>query len=193
MRYALIALPALLLGLFIAMKGEPPEPQGQRNINVRAPRSRPATSTHANDPPAPPLRPIRPEDLGARQASGRIDHPARINRGISENNLPAIQTAVLSWFEQEPEAARDWLSKQETYADLQPAISYIVSRIAENGDLKTAIEWTALLSDGTLRDDTLVDIHSLALRNGTIRPSEIPLDLIPPDRREELLSGAAGD
>jgi len=193
MRYTIIALIALSLGLFLILKSEPPEPPKQADPSARAPRNRPADSPHANDPSAPPPRPIRPEDLGVKAPTGPIDHPARISRAISENNLPAIQTAVLSWFGQDPTAARDWLATQTTYDDLQPAIGYIVSDIAEKGDLKTAIEWSALLSDGTLRDDTLFNIHALALRNGIITPSEIPLDLIPADRHEDLLSGAAGD
>jgi len=82
---------------------------------------------------------------------------------------------------------------QATYDDLQPAISYIASRVAENGDLETALEWTALLPGGTLRDDTIFDIYALALRNGKITASEINLGGLPPDRQAELLSGAPGD
>jgi len=88
-----------------------------------------------------------------------------------------IVAIALSWFEQDPTAARDWLAMQTTYDDLQPAISYIVSRISEKGDLKTALEWSALLKDGTLRDDTIFDIHALALRNGKITVSEIMIFL----------------
>ncbi len=140
-----------------------------------------------------PLNVIRPEDLGVVPPSN-AQHPSLLlNQAISENNLPAIQSAVLFWFGQDPTAARDWLATQTTLDDLQPAISYIVSSIAEKGDLKTAIEWSALISDQTLHDDTLFNIHALALRNGLITPSEIKIDLIPAHRREELLSGAAGD
>lgn len=140
-----------------------------------------------------PIIAIRPEDLGIVPPSVPIDHPARIARAISQNDLPAIQSATLSWFEQDPVAARDWLAMQPTYDDLQPAISYIASRISEKGDLNTALEWTALLPGGTLRDDTIFGIYALALRNGMITASEINLDGLPPDRQTELLSGAAGD
>ncbi len=136
---------------------------------------------------------IRPEDLGVLPSAAPIDHPARIARAISENDLPAIQSAALSWFEHDPSAARDWLAVQSTYDDLQPAISFIAFRISEKGDLTVAMEWAKLLPDGNLRDDTLFDIHAVALRNGRITAAEIPLDAIPPDRRSELLSGAAGD
>jgi hypothetical protein len=193
MRYAVIVLLALSTGLFITLKSDPPESPERQNITVRTPRDRPAGSPHANDPPAPPLRPIHPEDMGIKVPAETVDHPARITRAIAQSDLPAIQTAVSSWFDQDPEATRDWLSTQETYEDLQPAISYIVSGIAEKGDLKTAVKWSALISDGTLRDDTLFQIHALALRNGIITPSEIPLELIPDVRQQELLSGAAGD
>ena len=140
-----------------------------------------------------PIIAIRPEDLGIVQPSAPIDHPDRIASIISQNDHPAIQSAALSWFEQDPTAARDWLAMQTTYDDLQPAISYIVSKISENGDLKTALEWSALLKGGTLRDDTIFEIHALALRNGKITVLEINPDLIPPARIEELLGGAAGD
>jgi hypothetical protein len=140
-----------------------------------------------------PTKPIRPEDLGIIPPTSPVDHPARITRAISENDLPTIQSAVLSWFERDPAAARDWLATQPTYADLEPAISYIAHKVSEQGDLGTGIKWSALLPEGTLRDDTLFNIHALALRNGRITPSEINLDMIPSHRQAELLSGAAGD
>jgi hypothetical protein len=136
---------------------------------------------------------VHPEDLDVHPLTAPVDHPARIARAISENDLPALQSAAFSWFEQDPVAARDWLAMQSTYEDLQPAISFIASRISEKGDLTTALEWSALLPDGIIRDDTLFDIHALALRNGRITASEITLDAIPPERRADLLSGAAGD
>lgn len=136
---------------------------------------------------------IRPEDLGVIPLTEPIDHAAHIARAISENDLPAIQSAALSWFERDPTAARDWLATQSTLEDLQPAISYIASRISEKGDLDTAIEWTKLLPDGTLRDDTVFDIHALALRNRQITFSEINPEGISPERLQELQSGAAGD
>jgi hypothetical protein len=140
-----------------------------------------------------PIIAIRPEDLGVVASTEPVDHAARIARAISEDDLPAVQSAALSWFEKDPVAARNWLAMQPTYDDLQPAISYIASRVAENGDLETALEWTALLPSGSLRDDTIFDICALALRNGKITASEINLDGLPPDRQAELLSGAAGD
>lgn len=174
-----------------ADRTNPPDP-----ITRRVPRTSPAFWTSARIP-APveeiPISVIRPEDLGIVAPTSPIDHPARIARAISENDLPAVQSAALSWFEQDPTAARDWLAMQSTYDDLQPAIRFIASRISEKGDLNTALAWTNLLPDGTLRDDTLFDIHALALRNGKISVSEITSDAIPPDRHAELLSGAAGD
>jgi len=140
-----------------------------------------------------PIIAIRPEDLGGGASTEPVDHAARIARAISEDDLPAVQSAALSWFEKDPAAARNWLAMQATYDDLQPAISYIASKVAENGDLETALEWTALLPGGTLRDDTIFDIYALALRNGKITAAELDLDGLPPDRQAELLSGAAGD
>lgn len=170
---------------------DPPDPITRRD--------RPAPSDFWNSARAPdpghdlPVTAICPEDLGVIPPSAPIDHSARIAAAISRNDLPAIQSAALSWFEQDPVAARDWLAMQPTFDDLQPAISYIVSRISEKGDLKTALEWSALLTDGTIREDTLFNIHALALRNHQITFPEINPEGISPERLQELQSGAAGD
>lgn len=116
-----------------------------------------------------------------------------IGTAISEQDLPTIQSATLSWYSQDPTAARNWLASQPTLTDLQPAISYIALKITDQGDLTTAIQWATLLSEDTLREDTLLHIHALALQNGQTTLSEIDLSPIPPHRRAEILSGAAGD
>lgn len=196
---ALIFLIAAILYLFIKAPSDQPS-ESDRSGLLPTRKLRTATSpdfwnsAHVPDPGRElPITAIRPDELGVFPPSAPMDHPARIVRAIAENDHPAIQSAAFSWFEQDPAAARNWLAMQQTYEDLQPAISYIASRISEKGDLKTAIEWSALLPDCTLRDDTLFNIHALALRNGRISASEIKLDVIPPDRHAELLSGAAGD
>lgn len=193
------------LGVFITLafagilffRSDPADPPDRSDpISRRKPRAAPDfwNSARVPDPGGEiPISAIRPEDLGVVPPTSAIDHPARIIRAISANDLPALQSAALSWFEQDPAAARDWLVTQSTYDDLLPAIRFIASHLAEKGDLTTALAWTKLLPDGTLRDDTLFDIHALALRNGRITPAEITLDAIPPERRAELLSGAAGD
>jgi len=194
-RSLVFAMVSLAVGIVIfSTKNSTDRTDRTDETGLRPPRDpRPATA-HVPDPGRDlPVTSIRPEDLGVFPPSAPIDHPARIARAISEDNLPAIQSAALSWFEVDPAAARDWLAIQPTYDDLQPAISYIVSKISERGDLKTALEWSALLKESTLRDDTLFSIHALALRNGNLKPSEIARDLIPNDRLDELLSGAAGD
>lgn len=140
-----------------------------------------------------PITAIRPEDLGIRPSTSPADPQALIAKAISENDLPAIQSAALSWFQQDPIAARDWLATQSTLDDLQPAISYIASSISEKGNLKTAIEWAKILPEGTLREDTLFNMHALALRNRQITFSEINLEGFSPERLQELQSGAAGD
>lgn len=196
--YVLLLISAtVLLHIFAtSLSDHPSITDSSPNLHPRKLRPAPAfwNSAHVPDPGHDlPITPIRPADLGVVAPSAPIDHPARIARAISQNDHPAIQSAALSWFEQDPAAARDWLATQHTYADLQPAISYIVSKISEKGDLDTAIEWSALLTAGTLRDDTLFDIHALALRNGDLQPSEIQRDLIQKSRLDELLTGAAGD
>ena len=200
LRMPLAVVLTLAFAFILFIRNDPSDQTDPTNptdpITRRAPRTAPAfwNSAHAPDPGEEvPITEIRPEELGVFPPTAPIDHPARISRAISENDLPAIQSAALSWFEQDPMAARDWLAMQSTYDDLQPAISHIACGISEKGDLNTALEWTKLLPEGTLRDNTLFDIHALALRNGKITASEITLDAIPPDRRAELLSGAAGD
>lgn len=179
------------------VSSDPSAPSDPSDLRPRrTPRPEPAFWASAQVPdPGREISPtvIRPQDLGVASPTPPINAPARIIRAITEDDLPALQSAALSWFEQDPTAARDWLAMQSTYEELQPAISYIAASISEKGDINTAVEWTALLTEGTLRDNTLFDIHALALRNGWITPEEISLDLIPPDRREELLSGAGGD
>lgn len=174
-------------------------PSDQTDLSPRTARPPRATpdfwnSAHVPDPGEhTPIDTIRPEDLGIIVPTAPVDPQARIAKAVSENNLPAIQSAVLSWFLQDPTAARDWLATQSTFEDLQPAISYIASHISENGDIKNAIEWVKILPEGTLREDTLFDIHALALRTHQITTSELTPDGIPPERFQELLSGAAGD
>ena len=97
-----------------------------------------------------------------------MDPAASIAKSISENNLPSIQSAALFWIQRDPFAAREWLASQSTLEDLQPAISYIANHIPDKGDIKTAFGWAKLLNEGTIREDTIFDIHALALRNGRI-------------------------
>lgn len=193
MKRLIIAFILVVTGVLFISTKESPSSQVQNDAMMRTTRRPPIVDSHANDPFPPPLHPIRPENLGIIPSSTPIDHPARIALAISQGDLPTIQSSVLSWFEKDPVATRDWLVTQTTYADLQPAISYITSSIAEKGDLRTALQWSALLQDGTLRDDTIFNIHALALRNGQINKSEVPLHLIPKERHDEILSGAAGD
>lgn len=167
-----------------------------KSTTRRAPRETTGfwDSAVVSDPgEAPPVIAIRPEDLGVIVPTTPADPQALITKAISEDDLPAIQSAALVWFQQDPTAARDWLATQSTLEDLQPAISYIASSISENGDIKTAIEWLKLLPEGTLREDTHFNIHALALRNRQITFSEINPEGMSPERFQELQSGAAGD
>ena len=111
---------------------------------------------------------IRPEDLGIALPTLPMDPAASIVKSIFENNLSTIQSAALFWVQRDPTAAREWLASQSTLEDLQPAISYIANHISDKGDIKTALEWAKLLNEGTIREDTIFDIHALALRNGRI-------------------------
>jgi hypothetical protein len=141
----------------------------------------------------PEVASIRPEDLGVRPRGGNYDHPARIREIIEAGDMTSLQSATLSWFEHDPAAARDWLAAQPSLEEFQPSISYIAHHISEGGDLALALEWAALLTDVTLHDDTVFDIHALAIRNGRLSPADIPVGLIEEARMEELLNGAPGD
>lgn len=194
----LLALAAASFFFFRKSHTDPSNPPDLTDLPTkkRSPRAAPAFWNSAVVPdPGEPVRviPIRPEDPGVRTPATPIDPQALITKAISENDLPALQSAALAWFQQDPTAARDWLAAQSTLDDLQPAISHIASSISERGDIKTAIEWVKLLPEGTLREDTLFNIHALALRNRQITFSEINPDGISLERRQELQSGAAGD
>jgi hypothetical protein len=195
--FLLLMLVAASIFIFQKNQADPPMPPDQTNLTARRPhRPEPAfwDSAVVPDPGEPvPIITIRPEDLGVRVPTTPVTPQALIAKAISESNLPAIQAAALSWFQQDPTAARDWLAAQSTLEDLQPAISYIASSISEKGDLKTAIEWAKLLPEGTLREDTLFNMQALALRNRQITFSEINPEGISPDQLQELQNGAAGD
>jgi len=203
-RLSFLAAIFLLITLGILfLKNDPPDPNkhsDQPNIKFttssRSQRTTPDfwDSAVVPDPGEPvPVITIRPEDLGIKSPTTPVDPQTLIAKAIEENNLPAIQSAALTWFQQDPTAARDWLAAQSTLDDLQPAISYIASSISEKGDIKTAIEWVKILPEGALRENTLFDIHALALRHHQIIFSDINPEDIPPDRLLELQSGAAGD
>lgn len=190
---ALSALTILLLITSQKPPGKTTPPTLQKPLKPR-PSPHFWQSAHIPDPENHhPTPPIRPRDLGVKTPTTPTDHPTRITRAISQQDLPTIQSATLSWYSQDPTAARNWLASQPTLTDLQPAISYIALKITDQGDLTTAIQWATLLSEDTLREDTLLHIHALALQNGQTTLSEIDLSPIPPHRRAEILSGAAGD
>ena len=175
----------------------PPDQTDLKNTNPRrAPRNTPDfwDSAVVPDPGEPvPIIAIRPEDLGIKPPTTAVDPQALIVQAIADNNLPALQSAALSWFQQDPAAARDWLAAQSNLDDLQPAISYIAHHISENGDLPSAIEWANILTDPTTREDTLFGIQALALRNRQITLDQINPQGLSPERLDELRSGAAGD
>lgn len=193
--FVILTLAAASFVIFQKDQTEPSNSPDQANLTTRpSPRAAPEfwDSAVVPDPgESIPVAPVRSEDLGV-PATPAVPQ-ALITKAISEGNLPAIQSATLIWFQQDPTAARDWLAAQSTLDDLQPAISYIASSISEKGDIKTAIEWVKILPEGTLREDTLFNMQALALRNRQITFSEINPEGISAERLQELQSGAAGD
>ena len=193
--FVILTLVAASFFIFQKDKTEPSNSPDQANLTTRpSPRAAPEF-WHSAVVPDPgesiPVAAVRSEDLDV-PATPAVPQ-ALITKAISEGNLPAIQSATLIWFQQDPTAARDWLAAQSTLDDLQPAISYIASSISEKGDIKTAIEWVKILPEGTLREDTLFNMQALALRNRQITFSEINPEGISAERLQELQSGAAGD
>ena len=197
--FVILTLVAASFFIFQKNQTEPSNSPDQANLTTRpSPRPSPRAAPEFWDSaviPDPgesiPVAAVRSEDLGV-PATPAVPQ-ALITKAISEGNLPAIQSATLIWFQQDPTAARDWLAAQSTLDDLQPAISYIASSISEKGDIKTAIEWVKILPEGTLREDTLFNMQALALRNRQITFSEINPEGISAERLQELQSGAAGD
>jgi hypothetical protein len=193
--FVILTLTAASFFIFQKNQTEPSNSPDQANLTTRpSPRAAPEfwDSAVVPDPgESIPIAAVRSEDLGV-PATPAVPQ-ALITKAISEGNLPAIQSATLIWFQQDPTAARDWLAAQSTLDDLQPAISYIASSISEKGDIKTAIEWVKILPEGTLREDTLFNIQALALRNRQITFSEINPEGISAERLQEFQSGAAGD
>lgn len=192
---------AVLLGVIFVTKDsmDPPHPSdlsSPAKTTHRAPRGETAfwESAITPDPGEQiPIPTIRPEDLGIAAPTTPFDPVVSITKAVVENNQPAIQSAVLAWFEQEPVAAREWLASQPTLDDLQPAICYIANRISENGDVPNAIQWANILTDPTAKANTLFDIQALALRNRQITTAEIETEGLSEEHIRELLSGAAGD
>ena len=193
--FVILTLAAASFFIFQKNQTEPSNSPDQANLTPRpSPRAAPEfwDSAVVPDPgESIPVAAVRSEDLGV-PATPAVPQ-ALITKAISEGNLPAIQSATLIWFQQDPTAARDWLAAQSNLDDLQPAISYIASSISEKGDIKTAIEWVKILPEGTLREDTLFNMQALALRNRQITFSEINPEGISAERLQELQSGAAGD
>lgn len=193
--FVILTLAAASFVIFQKDQTEPSNSPDQANLTTRpSPRAAPEfwDSAVVPDPgESIPVAAVRSEDLDV-PATPAVPQ-ALITKAISEGNLPAIQSATLIWFQQDPTAARDWLAAQSTLDDLQPAISYIASSISEKGDIKTAIEWVKILPEGTLREDTLFNMQALALRNRQITFSEINPEGISAERLQELQSGAAGD
>jgi hypothetical protein len=169
------------------------DPSEQISLTKKRSRSTPIVSPHAHDPEPPPLHPITPANLGISATLLPVNPADLITRAIAANNLAAIQSAALAWFQRDPSAARDWLASQATFEDLHPAISYIAAHIGEQGDIPNALAWARLLPEGTLRENSLFDIQALAIRNKHIAPEELITDGLPPERIADLLSGAAGD
>ncbi len=136
---------------------------------------------------------ITPRSAGVREGVKPTDFPQLLRTQIAKGDMDAIQVTAYSWYEKDPAAARAWLESQETFADLQPAIGYIASRIAETGDTTNALKWSALIENQDLRNETALSIYVAALAQQKITIEEIPETALPPALYEALVSGAAGD
>jgi hypothetical protein len=136
---------------------------------------------------------IDPAKLGIRETNGKIDHPARIAALLKSGSDSDLQSAVAEWFEADPAAVGEWLDEQPSLAPLQGSLAGIASRIAQAGDPQRALEWAAPLEAGSLKEQTLFDIYALGRRSGAVSEDQVRNAALPPDRIEQLLSGAPGD
>jgi hypothetical protein len=113
-----------------------------------------------------------------------VNHPS---------DVAALNFALAAWFDADPAAARDWLARLDSLDLYQPALTMIVGKIAQAGDLAHALAWAALLTPGPEQEQSLFDIYALAARNHRFSEAELRAAPLPPARIDELLSGAAGD
>ncbi|MEK7952231.1 hypothetical protein [Luteolibacter soli] len=144
--------------------------------------------------PAKPREPsvIDPASLGISPVTVPIDHARQVSDLLKRGDTKELQDALPAWFEAHPAAAADWLEHQASLADYQPALARISGQIAEAGDPRHALEWAATLEPGPLQEQTLFDIYALARRGGVIGEDEIRAAPLPPDRIQNLVSGAPG-
>lgn len=148
--------------------------------------------THPAPAPDQPPVPVTPASAGLRDDLP-ANFPAQLRTHLKQGNLDAVQVTTYAWFEHDPTAVRDWLESQNTFEDLQPAISFIATRIAESGDTTSALSWSELITREDLRNETVVSIYVAALAQNLISHSEIPETALPPTLLESLKSGAASD
>jgi hypothetical protein len=190
MKLAIIASTIVLLAAcFIHFSNPAKNPPEQPERKTRTHRE----ISHALDPLPPPLEPITPTKLGIRPKENITDHAAHLRELITAGDASAIQSATFLWFQQNPEAARQWIISQPDHTTLEPAISYIANHIGDTSSVSDALDFAEIIPSEDLRNQTYHQILALALRNGKITLKDLDLTGLPQSIIEDLSSGAPLD
>jgi len=121
------------------------------------------------------------------------DPEAEVMRLAAAGDSTNLNYAFAAWFDLDPHTARDWLAAQSSMDGLQPAITMVAGKIAQDGDPANGLEWAELLDPGPQQEQTLFDIYSLAARGNQFTEEQLKSAALPAARIAELLGGAVGD
>ncbi len=122
-----------------------------------------------------------------------VDHRALVSGMLAAGDDVGLNLAVGGWYEADPKAARAWLASQPALERFGPAFARISAYLASAGQPSYALEWTALLPPGPLREQSLFDVYAAASRSHQFSEDELRQAPLPPERIQQLLSGVPGD
>ena len=141
-----------------------------------------------------PLEPVSAASPGIRpEVRPAADRAKEVEALLASGKETELTLAVLAWFRQDAQAARDWLDQREDFGAFQTALKMIAEDLATSGKPEAALKWVPLLADPKLREDTLFSIMAAGRRSGCFAEAELRAADLPPERIEQLLSGVADD
>jgi len=138
-------------------------------------------------------RPILREPRMEATISNPPDPATEVMRLSAAGDFEKLNFAFATWFDRDPINARDWLAARTSMAGLQPTISMVAGKIAQDGDLTNGLEWAKLLHPGPQQEQTFFDIYALAARQHQFTQEQLKSAPLPAARIDDLLGGAAGD